>query len=113
MMQHELIGHKPIKRNADRFLPVCVHVCTRVCRIVCKHIEALFAQECTDLSDLQCPQRQRPIHPDDQLPAEWKKWTATDRRGEKGGKERKQKLDSSRLNGHDMYIFLILFCPKQ
>lgn len=55
-------------------------------RYECKQPEASFAQECTSLSDLQGPQRQRSVHRDNQFPAEQKKKT-------RGGEKRKQLAD--------------------
>lgn len=61
----------------------------------------MFTQECTDPSDLQCPQRWRSIHPDDQFPAERKKWEEyRQRRGEK----KRTKLDRGYTKMHKNYL---------
>lgn len=56
---------------------------------VCKQPEVLFAQERMSLSDLQGPQRQRSVHPDNQLPAEekTKRKPVAQADGERGGEK--------------------------
>lgn len=52
------VNDKPIKhecKNDD--VVMCVSALMYADMCVCKQTEALFTQECADLSDLQCPQR--------------------------------------------------------
>lgn len=80
-----------------------------MCRFACKQTEALFAQECTDLSDLQCPQRWRSIHPDDQFPTVQKKRTDQRREREMWQKKKKTKI---RLGSPKWIKYETYFSPE-
>lgn len=62
---------------------------------VCKQTEASFTRGwggCTALSDLQGPQRQRSVHPDNQFPAGQKKKARPEERdGKRGAGQAKNK----------------------